>query len=130
MCCVFFFSSRRRHTRCALVTGVQTCALPIFNLVGVLGADASKAQIWRYLGQYVAGANAEAYPELDRLIDNSMAYNRDYVAPTLHSRKTQAGEGAALDRKRVVQGECVSVGIAHVAGRRHKEKSNKHVRNK
>src|SRR3546814_6433396 len=29
MFCVFFFSSRRRHTRCALVTGVQTCALPI-----------------------------------------------------------------------------------------------------
>src|SRR3546814_5514991 len=29
---VFFFSSRRRHTRCALVTGVQTCALPIFRL--------------------------------------------------------------------------------------------------
>src|SRR3546814_3724898 len=27
----FFFSSRRRHTRCALVTGVQTCALPIFT---------------------------------------------------------------------------------------------------
>src|SRR3546814_1300121 len=27
---VCFFSSRRRHTRCALVTGVQTCALPIF----------------------------------------------------------------------------------------------------
>src|SRR3546814_3565004 len=26
----FVFSSRRRHTRCALVTGVQTCALPIF----------------------------------------------------------------------------------------------------
>src|SRR3546814_13038277 len=25
----FFFSSIRRHTRCALVTGVQTCALPI-----------------------------------------------------------------------------------------------------
>src|SRR3546814_1036552 len=30
---VFFFSSRRRHTRCALVTGVQTCALPIFALL-------------------------------------------------------------------------------------------------
>src|SRR3546814_3402593 len=30
VCCVdFCFSSRRRHTRCALVTGVQTCALPI-----------------------------------------------------------------------------------------------------
>src|SRR3546814_9357496 len=29
MICYFFFSSRRRHTRCALVTGVQMCALPI-----------------------------------------------------------------------------------------------------
>src|SRR3546814_13465968 len=28
---VFVFSSGRRHTRCALVTGVQTCALPIFS---------------------------------------------------------------------------------------------------
>src|SRR3546814_5774180 len=28
----FFFSSRRRHTRCALVTGVQTCALPIYAI--------------------------------------------------------------------------------------------------
>src|SRR3546814_3685744 len=28
--CCFFFSSRRRHTRCALVTGLQTCALPIW----------------------------------------------------------------------------------------------------
>src|SRR3546814_2056198 len=27
---LFFFSSRRQHTRCALVTGVQTCALPIY----------------------------------------------------------------------------------------------------
>src|SRR3546814_3673972 len=29
---LFFFSSRRRHTRCALVTGVQTCALPSANV--------------------------------------------------------------------------------------------------
>src|SRR3546814_5872112 len=28
---IFFFSSRKRHTRCALVTGVQTCALPIYT---------------------------------------------------------------------------------------------------
>src|SRR3546814_11879688 len=31
----FFFSSRRRHTRCALVTGVQTCALPIYSFPGL-----------------------------------------------------------------------------------------------
>src|SRR3546814_5440967 len=38
MCSLFFFfSSRRRHTRCALVTGVQTCALPIsLTTAGVL----------------------------------------------------------------------------------------------
>src|SRR3546814_2786448 len=35
---VFFFSSRRRHTICALVTGVQTCALPICLLRKVRGA--------------------------------------------------------------------------------------------
>src|SRR3546814_14736821 len=32
----FFFSSRRRHTRCALVTGVQTCALPICKAIDAL----------------------------------------------------------------------------------------------
>src|SRR3546814_2366298 len=30
---MFFVSSRRRHTRCALVTGVQTCALPISHFL-------------------------------------------------------------------------------------------------
>src|SRR3546814_1494661 len=34
----FFFSSRRRHTRCALVTGVQTCALPIHAIQETAGA--------------------------------------------------------------------------------------------
>src|SRR3546814_11198211 len=34
--CYFVLSSRRRHTRCALVTGVQTCALPISAAQAVL----------------------------------------------------------------------------------------------
>src|SRR3546814_1822032 len=38
MISVFFFSSRRRHTRCALVTGVQTCALPIFGTGNIAGS--------------------------------------------------------------------------------------------
>src|SRR3546814_14539380 len=37
---LFFFSSRRRHTRCALVTGVQTCALPISEIETALDKDA------------------------------------------------------------------------------------------
>src|SRR3546814_7720667 len=36
---MFFFSSRRRHTRCALVTGVQTCALPIYEMIAALEAQ-------------------------------------------------------------------------------------------
>src|SRR3546814_1935217 len=46
----FFFSSRRRHTRCALVTGVQTCALPILILAAagfvVLAALGSGAVVY------------------------------------------------------------------------------------
>src|SRR3546814_3870239 len=38
----FFFSSRRRHTRCALVTGVQTCALPILAGFGARGRSSLK----------------------------------------------------------------------------------------
>src|SRR3546814_6302040 len=54
----FFCSSRRRHTRCALVTGVQTCALPIFRMaecdtagdyevVSYLYVERSRGDNWR-----------------------------------------------------------------------------------
>src|SRR3546814_5876135 len=39
---VFFFSSRRRHTICALVTGVQTCALPIYSRDAIVGCNVQK----------------------------------------------------------------------------------------
>src|SRR3546814_4808013 len=38
---IFFFPSRRRHTRCALVTGVQTCALPIWRPDAAAGLPAA-----------------------------------------------------------------------------------------
>src|SRR3546814_8540020 len=40
MFCLFFFSSSRRHPRCALVTGVQTCALPIVQVLHCVPAAA------------------------------------------------------------------------------------------
>src|SRR3546814_2400757 len=48
----FFFASRRRHTRCALVTGVQTCALPIWPRVPKLAAlmDDAEADVLAYMG--------------------------------------------------------------------------------
>src|SRR3546814_13395400 len=44
---MFIFSSRRRHTICALVTGVQTCALPIFESVRRL----AEGQIGNFQGR-------------------------------------------------------------------------------
>src|SRR3546814_4444012 len=42
---IFFFSSRRRHTRCALVTGVQTCALPIYGCLLLYSASLVAAMV-------------------------------------------------------------------------------------
>ena len=70
----------------------------LLNLVGVMGADATKDQVWNYLGNYVDGANAATHPELDGLIDNALAYTRDFVAPTLHKRKPVGSEIAALQK--------------------------------
>ncbi len=68
----------------------------LLNLCGVMGAGADSEQVWGYLGNYVADANAEKYPELDRLIGHALAYNRDFVAPTLKRRKPEGVEVAAL----------------------------------
>src|SRR3546814_9762968 len=46
-CVQFFFSSRRRHTRCALVTGVQTCALPIYDIRAKLDPVTGDLRLWR-----------------------------------------------------------------------------------
>jgi len=67
----------------------------LLNLVGVMG-DASKAQVWGYLANYVPDADAARYPDLDRLIDHALAYHRDFVAPTLKRRKPTSSEAAAL----------------------------------
>ena len=68
----------------------------LLNLVGVLGANATREQVWTYLGNYVADATAEAHPELDVLVTSALAYNRDFIAPTLLRRKPESGEAAAL----------------------------------
>src|SRR3546814_10688251 len=59
---VFFFSSRRRHTRCALVTGVQTCALPICSQQAPSGSSLVLLQN----GETHAGA-AEAVSGIDHV---------------------------------------------------------------
>src|SRR3546814_6736339 len=61
--CLFFFSSRRRHTRCALVTGVQTCALPIWS--GVLtGASVVFFAVFGY-DTLTTAAEESKHPQRD-----------------------------------------------------------------
>jgi len=68
----------------------------LLNLVGVLGAHATREQVWSYLANYVDNADPAAHPALDALVTRALAYNRDFIAPTLMRRKPEAGEAAAL----------------------------------
>ncbi len=68
----------------------------LLNLVGVLGAGATREQVWSYLGNYVAEATPEAHPDIDTLVTCALAYNRDFIAPTLRRRAPDDNEAAAL----------------------------------
>src|SRR3546814_4281836 len=73
--CIFFFSSRRRHTRCALWTGVQTCALPIYDL-GAIELTG--------LGQEQAREVAASWTQAPALIVTSpYTRTRQTAAPTI-----------------------------------------------
>src|SRR3546814_4878082 len=58
----FFFSSRRRHTRCALVTGVQTCALPIS--AGKTAVILAEAQVVAHAQLFIGVETADEPVEL------------------------------------------------------------------
>ncbi len=68
----------------------------LLNLVGVLGAEADREQVWSYLKNYVPDADPAAHSDLDTLVGKALAYNRDFVAPTLHKRAPESNEAAAL----------------------------------
>jgi lysyl-tRNA synthetase class 1 len=70
----------------------------LLNLVGVMGGDATKDQVWGYLGNYLPGASAADYPELDKLIGYALNYARDFVAPALVRRAPEGVEVEALKR--------------------------------
>src|SRR3546814_6745845 len=79
---LFFFSSRRRHTRCALVTGVQTCALPIFiSATGLFTPPEriSNEELVASFNAYVAlhnkeNADAIAAGEMPELTESSVEF--------------------------------------------------------
>jgi lysyl-tRNA synthetase class 1 len=68
----------------------------LLNLVGVLGPQATRDQVWSYLGNYVENADPAAHPEVDALVTTALAFNRDFVAPSLKRRKPEPNEALAL----------------------------------
>src|SRR3546814_17719678 len=108
----FVFSSRRRHTRCALVTGVQTCALPI--LLDIDDArtrieadrEAAQARLTRYIAENEPVAQGAA-PLAD--------------VDLIELRRTWESK----DRKSVVEGKSVTVCV-DLGGRSYIKKKIKH----
>src|SRR3546814_20076724 len=70
---MFFFSSRRRHTRCALVTGVQTCALPICRSTPSFAVFAIRL--------IVTNAPFSSLPLLPALLDNLQGLGFEQMTP-------------------------------------------------
>src|SRR3546814_19569434 len=113
-----YFSSRRRHTNCALVTGVQTCALPIFGRTALMQASSN-------------GHN----PVVEQLIENGADVStRDQVSTNCCKHAVQlvvfhSPLEMALkqkERKSVVSGKSVSVRVDLVGRRHNKNTKPKH----
>src|SRR3546814_4896792 len=131
VCCsvVFFFSSRRRHTRCALVTGVQTCALPILWHE----RDISHSSVERFIGPDATITLDFALARLTSVIDKLVIYpermqkNLDRMGGLVHSQRvllalTQAGVSRE-DAYRLVQRNAMKVWDSDGALRSEEHKS-------
>ncbi|WP_066798108.1 lysine--tRNA ligase [Sphingomonas soli] len=77
----------------------------LLNLVGVMG-EATKAQVWGYLANYVPDASPDTYPALDSLIDYALAYVRDVAEKPVR----RAPSGVEIDALRDLDAELVTLG--------------------
>src|SRR3546814_7630838 len=111
VCLCFFFSSRRRHTRCALVTGVQTCALPIYQ----------RLELVARVRERVAQAG--------QLFAQLAALQRQFLGVTEEAVKEVADVGAELvDRSEERRfGKELSVRV-DLGGRRIIKTKNRHIK--
>src|SRR3546814_6091747 len=94
----FFFSSRRRHTRCALVTGVQTCALPILKGDNVMVPYFGGRLTFQVIG--VTPANADAV-----LVTQKTIF---HIAEKGEAQRGGGVPQVARSEERRVGKECVS----------------------
>src|SRR3546814_12077026 len=85
--CLFLFSSRRRHTRCALVTGVQTCALPICVAPSV---------IWQLGGS--SGCRHDDAPRPEEFVDQSDSGTDRKIIANLVGDGRELGRASCRER--------------------------------
>src|SRR3546814_16453439 len=105
----FFVSSRRRHTRCALVTGVQTCALPISRSVECHRKGGSDVP-FQFLAQFLKHCRVSIALQRDEHADLAEAVSRSFlnVGEYQAAADRNALHTADLERKSVVSGTSVS----------------------
>src|SRR3546814_16796011 len=92
---IFCFTNRRRHTRCALVTGVQTCALPISRKPSPKRTGSSS-------GLRRAAPGSFSKPSCGRRTTG-------FLPTTIRNRRTKRQNGRASCRARVCQYVSISV---------------------
>src|SRR3546814_3813604 len=100
----FFFSSRRRHTRCALVTGVQTCALPIYRVGNDSDAEAGGLEQARHPAHEI-----EPTPVAEPDISDPLGLAEDDT--------DAAAERRAMDRAQAAPPARVVYGLDSASGR-------------
>src|SRR3546814_1436671 len=103
---MFFFTSRRRHTRCALVTGVQTCALPIYSHIG-------QTNIWKVAsGTFLRDKSFEIRQRYQDVLDSAAGKINPVVQ--IHEKSKDGTTPVTLalrherSEERRVGKECVS----------------------
>src|SRR3546814_7725823 len=104
----FFFSSTRRHTRCALVTGVQTCALPICHSTILTGNHPAHTGIVanNYFDLSVARADKRVYCAEDESVAGTTSKGGEYAPSVNHLLVPTLGD---LMKARDPKAQVVSV---------------------
>src|SRR3546814_409842 len=106
---MFFFSSRRRHTMCALVTGVQTCALPIS--LAKIRAVADRNQVFRsFIGQGYYGTHV---PNV--ILRNILENPAWYTAYTPYQAEISQGRMEALINFQTMVADLTGMEIANAS---------------
>src|SRR3546814_13270956 len=113
--CSFCFSSRRRHTRCALVTGVQTCALPIFVRTATFLFAAGQETTARLLA--AALKHLAEHPEMQDQLRDDRSKIPDFLEEVLRVESPVKTDFRLTTQTTTVGGVRVAAEIGRASGR-------------